>query len=160
PRTSEPGVIYGADFELPVPPGRSVTGVVRDDRTGRPVEGMEVAATAGQAVPITAVTDREGRYELPGWSKWARYQVTVRRRPTDLPYLAAMAEAGDEPGLGPVRLDIPVRRGIPLHVRVTDKATGAPAHGLVLYLPLYPNSDLPGSLLTGTFSFARRLANG
>jgi hypothetical protein len=45
-------------------------------------------------------------------------------RPEDLPYLAAIRKVGDPPGLGPVTVDIGLRRGVWVKGRVIDKATG------------------------------------
>ena len=37
-----PKTVYGATFDHPIPPGRALTGVVRDKRTGRPLAGVYV----------------------------------------------------------------------------------------------------------------------
>ena len=54
------GRVHGATFDLIVPPGRSITGVVRDKATKRPIPGMIIAGSR-------AVTDAEGRFVAPGF---------------------------------------------------------------------------------------------
>src|SRR5262249_38688030 len=41
--------IYGATFDHLIPPGRALTGVVRDKRTGKPLAGVSVGGTGTNA---------------------------------------------------------------------------------------------------------------
>ena len=58
--------VYGATFDHLIPPGRALTGVVRDKRTGQPMAGVRVGGTETNA---RTTTDAEGRYTLPGFPK-------------------------------------------------------------------------------------------
>ena len=49
--------VYGATFDHLIPPGRALTGVVRDKRTGRPLAGVGVGGTETNA---RTTTDAEG----------------------------------------------------------------------------------------------------
>jgi RNA polymerase sigma factor (sigma-70 family) len=149
----EPAKVYGAAFDLAVPPGRSVIGTVRDDATGQPVPGMLVS----NGDTFAAVrTDAAGRFELPAQAKSKEYGLYVRRAPDGPPYLPASFEVADTAGLGPVPAELSVRRGVPVRVRVTDAATGRPETGQVRYLPLYPNRHAPKNLFTPMISFTPR----
>src|SRR5262249_39600629 len=56
--------MYGAKFEHRAQPGRTITGVVREAGTGKPLAGIGV----GNGVASTR-TDKDGRYEVRGWAK-------------------------------------------------------------------------------------------
>src|SRR5262249_43376710 len=60
----------------------------------------------------------------------------------DLPYPARSLDVPDSPGLGPVTVDIELRRGIWIEGKITDKMTGEPVRSGVEYLSMYTNPDL------------------
>ncbi len=136
--------IHGARFEYLVPPGRALTGVVRDRRTGRPIAGVKVA---GKGMNARTLTDAEGRYTLPGFAKGPAYDLTVQAnyRP---PYFVTCRSVLDTAGLDPIRADVDCEPGIPLRLKLIDSQTGKPPRRvLVDYVPLYPNPhtrDVPG----------------
>ena len=85
------------------------------------------------------VTDEEGRFRVGGLAKGLnRLQITP---PVDLPYFAHERELPDQPGIGPIRLDIDLHPGIWITGRVTDKATGEPVSAFVQYAPLLSNKQ-------------------
>jgi hypothetical protein len=144
----EPRKLYGAAFDLTAPPGRAVTGTVRDDATNQPVAGMLVS----DADTFSAVTtDARGRFTLPAVAKAASYTLYARRTADGPPYLPGSFEAADPPGLGPVTADLAVRRGIAIRARLT--AAGRPEAGQMRYLPLYPNDNVPKNLFASMISF-------
>jgi RNA polymerase sigma factor (sigma-70 family) len=136
--------IYGATFDHLVPPGRALTGVVRDKRTGRPMAGIEVC---GWGTNARVTTDADGRYMLPGFPKGKSYGLMALAgdRP---PYFVTSRNVPDDAGLDPLRADIDCVPGIPMRLKLIDKETGLPAKGAeVAYWPLYPNShvrEVPG----------------
>ncbi len=119
---------YGPSFDHAAPPGRAIAGVVRDRTTGKPVAGVVVRPelTVGNPPYRTqTTTDAEGRYRLTGLGKGGDERpVTVLALPPDgTPYLA-MKRRVDGPGLGSVTLDFELKKGVWLHGKVTDQATG------------------------------------
>jgi RNA polymerase sigma factor (sigma-70 family) len=139
-----PKTVYGASFDHLIPPGRALTGVVRDKRTGKPLAGLSVGGTDTNA---RTKTDAEGRYTLTGFPKGASYglMVLAGERP---PYFVTCANVPDTAGLDPIRADVDCVPGIPMRLKLIDKETGKPPKGVeVAYWPLNPNShvrEVPG----------------
>ncbi len=146
----------GVPFDLLAVPTRPVVGVVRDKETGKPLAGVVVRSyTVGGAEDfnglVRTTTDKEGRYRLVGLPKRGGNAVMAEAwgrtpRPEDLPYLAAIRKVGDAPGLGPVTVDVGLRRGVWVKGRVIDKATGKGAQAGFDYFCFGDNpfaSDLP-----------------
>jgi hypothetical protein len=130
--------IYGATFDHSAEPARTIRGVVRDKETGKPVAGVQVGSFA---TTHTAVTDKEGRYELLGCPKSKEHQVSATPAEGQ-PYFVASATFPDTPGLGALGGDISLVRGIVLSGRVTDQETGKPIRAArVEYYPVYPNPN-------------------
>ncbi len=131
--------VYGATFEHLVPPGRALTGVVRDKRTGRPLAGIHVG---GMGTNARATTDAEGRYTLPGFPKGRSYglMVVAGAKP---PYFATCRDVPDTAGLDPLQADVDCVPGILLRLKLIDKETGKPAAGAdVAYWPIFPNGHV------------------
>ncbi len=125
------GRVHGARFDLVVPPGRSIVGVVRDKATHEPIPGMFV----GHA---KSLTDADGRFVASGFAKGKRYELFVTTG-RGQPYFVTCSIVPDTPGLGPITADVECVRGIPFRLKLTDKATGKPVAGEVSYSPVYPN---------------------
>jgi RNA polymerase sigma factor (sigma-70 family) len=124
----------GVPFDLLAVPTRPVVGVVRDKETGKPLAGVVVRSyKVGGAEDfnglVRTTTDKDGRYRLVGLPKGAGNAIMAEAwgrtpRPEDLPYLAAIRKVDDAPGLGPVTVDVGLRRGVWAQGRVIDKASG------------------------------------
>ena len=136
--------IHGATFDHLIPPGRALTGVVRDKRTGRPLTGVGVGGTETNA---RTTTDAEGRYTLTGFPKGKSYGLMVLAGAKP-PYFVTCLDVPDTAGLDPIKVDVDCVPGIPLRLKLTDKETGKTPRGVeVSYWPLYPNShvrEVPG----------------
>ena len=136
--------VYGATFDHLIPPGRALTGVVRDKRTGRPLAGVGVGGTGTNA---RTTTDAEGRYTLTGFPKGKSYGLMVMAgdRP---PYFVTCLSVPDTAGLDPLRADVECVPGIPMRLKLIDKETGQAPKGVeVAYWPLNPNPhvrEVPG----------------
>jgi hypothetical protein len=123
--------IQGAEFRVLAKPARSITGIVREQGTGKALAGIRVGK---------AVTDANGRYEVHGRAKADTY--TLFAVPTrGEPYFLRGTQITDKAGLGPLTADIEMVPGIPCRGRVTDRATGQPVRGYVGYFPIYGNPN-------------------
>jgi hypothetical protein len=94
------------------------------------------------------VTGADGKFELRSVPRRDRY--TLHAYPTEkaMPYVNAEVHVKGTPGLGDVRAEVKVRRGIPLRVKVIDGRTRKPEAGDVYCMPVFPNGDLPANLST------------
>ena len=139
-----PRTVHGATFDGLTPPGRALTGVVTDRRTGRPLAGVKVA---GKETNARTTTDAGGRYTLPGFPKGKSYGLTVLAS-LKPPYFVTCRDVSDTAGLDPLRTDVDCEPGIPMRLKLIDKETGqAPKRAEVTYWPLYPNPhtrEVPG----------------
>ncbi len=129
---------YGSTFTHAAAPTKPVFGVVRDIDSGKPLAGVKIECNRTADFPILAsnridaMTDKQGRYRLVGLPKGRGNQILVipaKRQP----YLTAGLEIPDTLGLGPVPLDIGLKRGIVIEGRVTDKRSGEPLKAFVEY---------------------------
>ena len=128
--------VLGPRFEITAPPGRTITGIVRDQESGRPLPGVQVQSSW----PGGARTDRPGHYQLTGQPKNAENTIVVEL--PGQPYLKVVKTVADSPGLGPITLDLTLKKGIWIEGRVTDKKSGKPVRGVVQYYPLASNPSL------------------
>jgi RNA polymerase sigma factor (sigma-70 family) len=124
----------GAPFDLLVMPTRPVVGVVRDKDTGKPLAGVTVRSHDWLGL-VRTTTDKDGRYRLVGLPKGPGNKLIASggygywAPANDLPYLAAIREVGDTPGLEPITIDVALKRGVWVKGRILDKATGKPMVG-------------------------------
>jgi RNA polymerase sigma factor (sigma-70 family) len=126
-----PGAAHGPSFDLLVGPGKELTGVVKDKRTGRPVAGARVTCQVGEAR-----TDAKGRFRIEGLRKQPQYFGWA----TSPGYFQKMLEVKDTPGREPMHLDVEIQRGLYVEGRLRDRATGKPVSGVVDY---FIRSDNP-----------------
>jgi RNA polymerase sigma factor (sigma-70 family) len=138
-----PDVFHDRKFEAVAGPTRPIEGVVRDQDTGRPIEGLMVMATidrrplainASQVVNSNvARTDAEGRFRLLGMPAAPAYRLLFDHAPDSVrPYPCAfLGTPVGMPAVGPARVDVALKRGVVVRGRVTDKATGRPVMGHV-----------------------------
>jgi RNA polymerase sigma factor (sigma-70 family) len=150
-------VFYGDGFDHVLPPGRPVSGTVRDKDSGKPLAGIAVQTTLPGAWPtmdrnvLSAVTDAQGRYQLPGLSRGDSHVIRALPAPGQS-YLGNAARIRG-PGTEAVRLDFALKRGVVVRGRVTDKATGKPVRATVSYFTFFDNPNLKGAM---GFSFGRQ----
>jgi beta-lactamase regulating signal transducer with metallopeptidase domain len=129
---------YGSTFTHAAAPTKPVFGVVRDTDSGKPLTGVKIECNRTSEFPvlgskgIETTTDEQGRYRLVGLPKGRGNQILVVPAKGQ-PYLAAGLEIPDTPGLGPVTLDIGLKRGIVIEGRVIDKQSGKPLKAFVEY---------------------------
>jgi RNA polymerase sigma factor (sigma-70 family) len=136
--------IYPASFEHFIPPGRALTGVVRDKKTKSPMAGVEVC---GHETNARTKTDEHGRYTLVGFPKSKHYDLMVLAGDRS-PYFVTSMVVPDTSGLEPIEANVECQAGIPLRLKLIDKETGKPVRNAdVFYEPIYPNPhvrEVPG----------------
>jgi RNA polymerase sigma factor (sigma-70 family) len=142
-------VLHGASVKHIAAPTRPVVGTVRNKETGKPIAGIEVR-TRVPADPlrpwveedISTTTDREGQYRLAGLSRQPG-QAIEAQAPSDLPYLPDVQLTERTEELKPARLDFALDRGVLIHGKVTDGATGKPIPGVeISYVAFADNPHL------------------
>ena len=85
-----------------------------------------------------SVTNKKGEYRLEGIRKGA--EATITLVPNDeQPYLMREYELPLRKGIGEVRLDMELHRGIWISGRVTNSETGKPVPAFVRYYPMLAN---------------------
>jgi RNA polymerase sigma factor (sigma-70 family) len=144
---------YGASLRHVAAPSRTILGVVRDKDTKRPLAGVTIKSDKLATAPwygrdiVQTTTDAKGRFQLAGLPKGEGNQVLVVPN-SEQPYPIIRTDVPNSPGLGPVTLDIDLKRGVWIEGKVTDKATGKPLQGSVQYFALHDNAknlhDYPG----------------
>ena len=139
-------VYYGARFDFAAAPTKPIVGIVRDQDSGKPLAGVLVS---GHESPhrvtntddIETTSDSQGRFRLVGLPR------TMIRRifafpAQGQPYLAAAADVPDSPGLEPITVDLPLKRGILIEGRVLDQTTSEPPEAWVFYHAHRDNPNL------------------
>jgi protocatechuate 3,4-dioxygenase beta subunit len=130
--------VYPARFDHLAGPGKSITGTIRDKRTGKPIAGISVACPFTPSW-IWATTDEQGRYRLTGVAKRKEYWVAAG----GLPYFnCTKMGIGDTPGMELVTVDFALERGIAVRGKLINKVTGKPIRGRVNYVVLPDNRNL------------------
>ena len=121
--------LYGATAEVVVDPERTVAGLVRDARTGRPLPGVKVRIR-GEKVNLqnegdygTEVTaDDRGRYRSVRREKYDR--IVIRAGGEASPYLGAARELEGVSGIGEAVADFSLEPGVVVAGRVVEAGTG------------------------------------
>jgi len=162
---------YGASFRHVAAPAKPVIGVVRDKDTKKPLAGVTIRSYAQAIAPsyhravdtvVRTTTDSQGRYRLGGMPKGKGFLI-VAIPDSDQPYVVTNKEVPDSLGLGPVTVDIELKRGVWIEGKITDKATGKPLRRPVEYFSLYSNpnlKDYPGFDGTALIEPGRTIKDG
>ena len=72
--------------------------------------------------------------ESPGQPKRSDNIVEVTTE--GQPYIKVDKLIGDPPGLGPIRVDVALKRGVWVEGKVTNRADGRPVKAIVQYYPI------------------------
>jgi hypothetical protein len=143
-------LVHPATFSHAAAPTRPVAGIVRDKDTGKALAGVAVSAQIPGALngardSLSATTDREGRYRLVGLPRAGKQAVYADADP-EMGYLPS-GQLTPAAGASPARLDFPLKRGVLIRGKVTDKATGKPVRAFVTWFVFNDNPhlrDAPG----------------
>jgi RNA polymerase sigma factor (sigma-70 family) len=151
-------VFHGSRFEHAAAPTQPIVGTVRDKDTGKAMAGVIIQARLPQypygSEPhhsVRTTSDRDGRYRLVGLGKIGERLINALPA-AGTPYLASVKTAGQGPAFDPVQVDFELKRGVRIHGRVIDKATGKPVRAQVEYFVFADNPHLreaPGFRGTG-----------
>ncbi len=141
-------VYYGARFDHAAAPTRPVIGTVRDQDTGAPIAGVHI--TGGPNIPnnivptpgVEATTDAQGRFQITGLATLRGFKLFTEAPPGQ-PYVnCGFVSPAGEHGPGPVTFDMTLKRGVLVRGRLTDKSTGRPVVGSVVYYAFADNAHL------------------
>jgi len=128
--------LFGPRFDLTFDPGRVIRGVIRDGDTGRPVAGATVRSWGFGMT----TSDSQGRFRIAGQPKRGDNIVEVITE--GQPYIKVDKPIGDSPGLGPIQVDVTLKRGVWILGKVIDRASGLPVKAVVQYYPFRDNPHL------------------
>ncbi len=128
--------LFGPRFEFIIVPGRVIEGVIHDRDSGRPIRRAKVRS----AIIGTATSDDQGRFRIPGQPKMPNNFIVVSI--AGQPYVKFEKLIGDPPGLGPIRVDIVLKRGVWVEGTVKNRADGRPVKAIVQYRPMRDNPYL------------------
>ncbi len=122
-------VLHGSDPKVVLEPEKIIRGRVTDTN-GNPRVGVRVAFTRLNKNALnpdanSAITDKDGRYEIRGARKHGGYMVEVPPEPlTGL--LPCQGFADDTVGYEPITIDLKCAKGVVITGTVKNKATGLP----------------------------------
>jgi RNA polymerase sigma factor (sigma-70 family) len=142
-------ILYGATFEHVAGPTKLFIGTVRDKETGKPVAGVQISGSPQggwwweTTTQLRAKTDAEGHFELRGLPKSKQYRLSAYPGENSIYLPRAKSESGTA-GLEPLTVDFEMVKGVEIHGRITDKATGKPVQTSLRYAPLQGNTH-PGT---------------
>ncbi|APZ95867.1 M56 family metallopeptidase [Fuerstiella marisgermanici] len=140
-REGLPESTYFAQFTHVATPARTVRGTVTDTATGQPVAGVRISSQSSWHIMLNPVTtDANGRYEITGLPKMEMYRPLIFEPPGTM-YFNKEIEITDSPGLQPITLDVTLATGITVKGKLTDRDTGQPLSGTLMYSPLAGNEN-------------------
>jgi RNA polymerase sigma factor (sigma-70 family) len=134
----------GNDFTYALAPGRTVTGVVTDKATGKPLADAVLVSERVAGNPISgrhefrALADKDGRFAMHGLPL-GQGNVLRAGPAAGQPFLMQYRDVPVPAGTNPAPLDFALTRGVELTVKVTDAATKTPVPGWIEYFT-YPDN--------------------
>ena len=131
-------VLAGPTLRIVVEKTRVIEGVVKDAATGKPLPGVSIMSVSGYNNSLFAVSDANGRYRISGLAKSKDYSLHATP-PGKSALMMRSLRITDDGGLGTIKQDIELVRGVVLTGRVIDRATGKGVRGGVRFAPLPGN---------------------
>jgi hypothetical protein len=135
-------LLHGARFTRQLEPGRTISGVVLDGKTRKPIPNMLVG-TGHEGYPRDGIrghrtaTDAQGRFNITGLDPQAeKWAVTAVSPPGTAYQSASVTVADDSP------VEIVCEPGIPFRINLTDEQ-GHPVDAEVNYFEVRPNPYAP-----------------
>jgi 5-hydroxyisourate hydrolase-like protein (transthyretin family) len=128
-------LLFGPDLKAVAEAEKLIRGVIKDHETGQPRAAVRVTLSRNGnslvAVPVSATTDAEGRYEIRGARKSAKGYMVEVPSDTDSGHMACQGRSPDTPGYGTITIDINMRKGVILTGKVIDKGIGKAIPGII-----------------------------
>jgi RNA polymerase sigma factor (sigma-70 family) len=134
-----PPQLYGPKFTYVAQPSRRIEGRVHEAGSGKPVAGYMILCGAGYNNSRSAVSDKDGRYQLDGLPKLKQYLLSAEP-PANSAWLPAGARVEDKGGLQPINADFTVARGVLVRGRILDRVSGKGVAGGIRFVPLPGNT--------------------
>ncbi|HEX4792478.1 MAG TPA: M56 family metallopeptidase [Humisphaera sp.] len=144
PPAPPPGSAHplGSKFELVAAPAISVSGIVRDAGTHKPLAGVGLQSSIDWSRPRPqAITDDQGRYRINGLP---RGSVEIAAWSLNEPYVPTFSETPEGAGPGPLTIDFELHKGLWISGKVSSRADGSPVPAMVEYRPLRTNAAIRG----------------
>ncbi len=141
-------VYHGADFDVVAGPCLEAVGTITDKDTGKPIPGVtvETAALFGNPLrTLNTTTDSRGRYRLAGIPPKTVFgdRQDLLASALDGPaYLPTIQHLPSDTPAGPITVDFQLKRGVLVHGRVIEKATGKGVRANLSYYILTDNPHL------------------
>ena len=129
--------LFGPRCELTVAPGRVIDGVIHESNSARPVGGVMVRSAGFM---LSATSDARGHFRIPSQPKQSRADLEVVTE--GQPYIQVGKTISEAPGLGPIHVDVALKRGVWVEGKVQNQADGRPVSAIVQYYPLRDNPHL------------------
>jgi beta-lactamase regulating signal transducer with metallopeptidase domain len=136
--------VYGANFTCLAPPGRPISGTVREATTGKPLPGVKIEISRyAHPSPFgrldnQVLTDANGRYRLIGLPMGEGNKLFIAPN-REQPYFVRELDVPGSPELGPIQLDVELHRGIWITGRAIDKITHKGVAARPYYFPFLDN---------------------
>jgi RNA polymerase sigma factor (sigma-70 family) len=136
--------LYPPSLTFVAEAGKTISGMVKDAASGKPLPGCRLYAHTGFGDGIAVFSDADGQYRIEGVPKNAQgYGVSVAP-PQGQGFLNRNVSAADTEGFTPIRLDVELTKGVVVTGRVVDKQTGKGVQAGVRFAPL-PDNKFFGS---------------
>ncbi len=137
-------------FDLSVAPGRSIQGVVIDFDTRKPIAGAKIHSW----VVGSTTTDAQGKFRIGGQPIGRENRLSVEV--VGQPYIKVVKSVSDPSGVGPIAVEITLKRGRWVEGKVKNRANGSPVKAVVRYYPFRDNPHVQectdGSFLNNNVS--------
>lgn len=141
PELRRPGMIpmlVGPTFKVVVEPTRVIEGTIKEAGTGKPLAGVSLFSNTGYNNSVHAASDARGHYRLAGLPKSKDYSLHATP-PGKSTLMMRSVRVADNGGLGTIKLDFEMMRGVVLSGRVIDRATGKGIRAGLRFAPLPDN---------------------
>ena len=132
-------VLYGPELTFVSEPGVTVTGVVKDADTGKPIPNCRVQSGFGFGERIDTRTDAAGTYTIAGLPREKTGYTVFAWPAKDAGYLTRHKHVADTGDPKPIRCDVEVVKGAVVTGRVIDRKTGKGIVAGIRFAPL-PNN--------------------
>ena len=89
---------------------------------------------------LSGTSDAKGHFRIPSQPKQSRADLEVITE--GQPYIQVGKTISDAPGLGPIHVNVALKRGVWVEGRVQNQADGGPVSAIVRYYPFRDNPHL------------------